>query len=203
MNIKSNKLKTAVMASVLALSINLGITNTANAINYSKFDLNNKFLMEVSYGNPNSYTSNEDNDYSGYFFYSPEDMTIYGDADHWNGTKYPVGTLEGGKLYFIYRHAGVNSGHTGSSVQFYNDGILIYNDVGVNGFNNITELGDAADIFGEGISEDEIKDLISDAIHKVDGDQTVDGNQQVTGDQQVDGEQTVKWQPTSYWRPAS
>ena len=48
-------------------------------------------------------------------------------------------------------------------------------------------LGKGQDIFGEGITEDEIKDLISN----VQGDQTVDGNQQVTGDQQVDGEQTV------------
>ena len=52
-------------------------------------------------------------------------------------------------------------------------------------------LGNAADIFGEGFSEDEIKDLISDAVHNVNGDQTVTGDQTVDGEQTVNGGQSV------------
>lgn len=43
-----------------------------------------------------------------------------------------------------------------------------------------------------GMSEDELKQAIDDAIHNVQGDQTVNGSQDITGDQTVKGEQTVK-----------
>ena len=45
---------------------------------------------------------------------------------------------------------------------------------------------------GGGMSEDELKQAIDDAIHNVQGDQTVNGSQDITGDQTVEGEQTVK-----------
>ncbi len=52
-------------------------------------------------------------------------------------------------------------------------------------YHNYEQLGSG------GMSEDEIKQAIDDAIHNVEGDMTVDGSQEVTGDQTVDGEQTV------------
>lgn len=47
-------------------------------------------------------------------------------------------------------------------------------------------------LIGElGMSEEEMKQAIDDAIHNVEGDQTVDGSQTVTGSQEVQGGQTV------------
>ena len=51
-------------------------------------------------------------------------------------------------------------------------------------------LGDAKTILG-GMSEEDILDIVDDAIHNVQGDQTVNGSQDITGDQTVEGEQTV------------
>ena len=52
-------------------------------------------------------------------------------------------------------------------------------------------LGDAKTLLG-GMSEEDIKQAIDDAIHNIDGDQTVDGNQTVTGSQDVQGGQIGK-----------
>ena len=172
MNIKSNKLKTAVMASVFALTVNFGISNEAHAINYSTINLDNKFIVEISRGNPDSYTSNENNDYVGYLVYSPTDVNFTG---YHSGN----GKLEGGKLYYIYYHTNMSGN---ANISFTDDGLYMPNSGNSSSSINITTLGNAADIFGEGgMSEEDIKDLIDDAVHKVDGDQTVDGNQQVTG----------------------
>ena len=187
---KSRKLQSLVMASILALSVNLGVVNHASALTFSNIDLNNKFIIDVSYGNPDSYETHV-NLYAGYLVYTPTDMPIYSSYNQYSGqTSEPIGTLKGGKLYFIYQHSTISNGQ----LDFVKDGILIADsDHDLGRWTTVTDMGNAADIFGEGgMSEEDIKDLIDDAIHNVDGDQTVDGNQQVTGDQQVDGEQTVK-----------
>ena len=54
---KSRKLHLLVMASVLALSINFGISNEAHAINFNNFSLDKRFCTEISFGNPNSYST--------------------------------------------------------------------------------------------------------------------------------------------------
>ena len=76
-------------------------------------------------------------------------------------------TLEGGQVYLIERET--ESGHQPD--------------------NAVIKLGDAETVLSTtgGITEDEIKDLISN----VQGDQTVNGSQDITGDQTVEGEQTV------------
>lgn len=84
MNIKSNKLKTAVMASVLALSVNLGINNNAEAtyiLNFNEIKLDSKFILQVSHGNPDSYETHT-NLYQGYLLYTPTDMNIYSNIDY-------------------------------------------------------------------------------------------------------------------------
>lgn len=55
--------------------------------------------------------------------------------------------------------------------------------------NAVIKLGDAETVLSTtgGITEDEIKDLISN----VQGDQTVNGSQDITGGQTVEGSQTV------------
>ena len=188
MNMKSNKLKTAVMASVLALSVNLGINSNAEAtyiLNFNEIKLDSKFILQVSHGNPDSYETHT-NLYQGYLLYTPTDMNIYSNIDYDGNPSAEWGKLEGGKLYFIYQH-NTHSNST-QNVKFAGDGLYVnyYGDT------TVTTLGNAADILGEGgMSEEDIKDLVNDAIHKVDGDQTVDGNQQVTGEQTVNGGQTV------------
>ena len=85
------------MASVLALTVNFGISNEAHAINYSTINLDNKFIVEISRGNPDSYTSNENNDYVGYLVYSPTDVNFTG-LSFWKWEK-----LERwGKLYLYF-----------------------------------------------------------------------------------------------------
>ena len=186
MNIKGNKLKTAVMASILALSINFGISNEAHAINFNNFSLDKSFCTEISFGNPNSYSTST-NVYSCYLVYSPNDMTIYRRYDEY--IQEAVGTLEGGKLYLVYNHA---NGGDYAHASLKGDGIYVPIDYGSGSSCNITSLGNAADIFGEGgMSEEDIKDLIEDAVHNVDGDQTVTGDQQVDGEQTVNGGQSV------------
>ena len=75
---------------------------------------------------------------------------------------------------------------------FTDDGLYMPNSGNRNSSINITTLGNAADIFGEGgMSEEDIKDLVNDAIHNVQGDQTVNGSQDITGDQTVEGSHTV------------
>ena len=76
-------------------------------------------------------------------------------------------TLEGGQVYLIERET--ESSHQPD--------------------NAVIKLGDAETVLSTtgGITEDEIKDLISN----VQGDQTVNGSQDITGGQTVEGEQTV------------
>ena len=92
---------------------------------------------------------------------------------------------------------GVNSSAFGSYLQYDASSgqltlVYIAEIAGENNYTNryYTNLGDAKAFFG-GMSEEDIKDLIDDAIHNVDGDQTVNGSQDITGDQTVEGEQTV------------
>ena len=144
MNWKSNrKLKTAVLASVMALSMSnsvLGATTyeSIGTGNYS-WDKDWDFLID------------SDHESSGDDYYSSETRL-----------KYVAST---GSLYWYEKM-------DGNSFRNYEKYVL---------------LGNAQDIFGEGITEDEIKDLISN----VQGDQTVNGSQDITGDQTVEGEQAA------------
>ena len=177
----NKKIKTTMLALIFGLSTNLGIVNNAYAINYSNIDLNNKFIVEISRGNPDSYTSNENNDYVGYLVYSPTDVNFTG---YHSGN----GKLDGGKLYYIYYHTTMSGN---SNISFTDDGLYMPNSGNSNSSITITTLGNAGDILGGGMSEDELKQAIDDAIHNVQGDQTVNGSQDITGDQTVEGEQTV------------
>lgn len=92
---------------------------------------------------------------------------------------------------------GVNSSAFGSYLQYDASSgqltlVYIAEIAGENNYTNryYTNLGDAKAFFG-GMSEEDIKDLIDDAIHNVDGDQTVNGNQDVTGDSHIGGNETV------------
>lgn len=95
----------------------------------------------------------------GFLYYTPT-------TKHVTWQEYGSTTFEGGQLYYVGLHT--SQGHDSDVI--------------------VTKLGDAESILsGEGITEDEIKDLISN----VQGDQTVNGSQDITGDQTVEGEQTV------------
>lgn len=160
----SNKLKTAVITTVLAL----GITGTALAtptelepLPITGIDLSKEFRIDIS----PAMVGWSGGDYYTYLYYTPVDVTVPGDRWGYNHDT----TYKAGVLYLI---KGTEIGDADSDNKIQDESAIA--------------LGNAADIFGEGISEDEIKDLISDAVHNVNGDQTV------TGDQTVDGEQTVK-----------
>ena len=142
MKIKHNqKLKTALMTAVLALSVTVNVY--ADRIGEGSYSWDRDWSITLSYDTTNPYET----------------------------------TL---RTYLEYS---ASSG----MLQYH---AVSYDDEEHSSSHSYITLGDAKQIFG-GMSEEDIKDLIDDAIHNVDGDQTVDGNQQVTGDQQVDGEQTV------------
>ena len=170
MNIKSNKkLKVAILATVLSLNF----TNLATAtptqsepVPISNIDLSKEFRIMVHYSGVGWSGSGK---YS-YLYYTPVDKTVPG--NRW-GYDHDT-TFKAGVLYLI---TGVETGNADSDNHLEDDGAIA--------------LGNAQDIFGGGLSDDEIKDLIDDAIHNVQGDQTVNGSQDITGDQTVEGEQTV------------
>ena len=134
----SNKLKTAVIASVLALGLNssvLGATWESIGTGDYSWDRDWEFIIDYE-----SDSSGDD--------YTRTEKKI----------KYVAST---GNLYW-YQMRDANN------FPDYEEYVL---------------LGKAQDIFGEGITEDEIKDLIAN----IEGDQTVNGSQTVTGQQQVQG----------------
>ena len=183
---KSKKLQSLVLASVLALTVGTSCNPANAAIGSSTINLNNSFIIQTSSGNNSSYsTSGTIN--RGYIVYSPTDRNIV------NSRGETIGHLQGGKLYFVrntddYTHD-ADSSSDPLRFEFDSSGNLVDESGGLRGHNsNYYVLGNAQDIFGEGITEDEIKDLISN----VQGDQTVNGSQDITGDQTVEGEQTVK-----------
>ena len=171
MNIKSNsKLKTAVLASILAISFSNPVFAVPGSVphtgNISNIDLSKEFTIDIS----PSMVGWSGGDYYTYLYYTPVDKVVTGGRfDNFEEVTY-----KGGVLYLV---KGKEIGDADSSNTL--------SDL------SATALGNAADIFGEGITEDEIKDLIDDAIHNVQGDQTVNGSQDITGDQTVEGEQTV------------
>ena len=165
---KSKKLQSLVLSSVLALSISNTVMAAPPGLtfdgNIGSIDLSHEFKLDIV-------EENSGDDGYAYFYYTPVDKTV--STGHWGQEKV---TYKGGILYLI-------SGHTSTP----SDGHTQYSD------DAVTALGNAADIFGEGgMTEEDIKDLVDDAIHNVQGDQTVNGSQDITGDQTVEGEQTVK-----------
>ena len=170
---KSRKLQSLVIASVLALSIT-NFVHAEETWTQIKPDYN---LDDSLVHNPGSvdFAGNYDitnMDFSKEFQIKLPNGSLYYTPTTKNVTWQEYGStiFEGGQLYFIGLHT-----HTG-----YDSDVIV------------TKLGDAESILSGGISEDEVKDLIDDAIHHVEGDMTVAGSQEVTGDQQVDGSQTVK-----------
>ena len=166
---KSKKLQSLVLASVLAISFSNPVFAVPGSVphtgNLSNIDLSKEFTIQLGYANPSGGSSGSGN-YS-YLYYSPVDKVVTGGRfDDFEEVIY-----KGGVLYYVNGHESWNA----DSGTDYSDRQAI-------------ALGNAADIFGEGITEDEIKDLISN----VQGDQTVNGSQDITGDQTVEGEQTVK-----------
>ena len=165
MNLLHNKLKTAILAGLLTCSVTGTVFATPGSHpltgNIGSIDLSHEFSLSiVQYGSDEGYA---------YLYYTPTDKTV--DVNTHLGTDYR--TFKGGTLYLVRGHTSTPS-----------DGITNYID------DAVTALGDAADIFGEGITEDEIKDSedeIKDLISHVDGDQTVDGSQTVTGGQTISG----------------
>lgn len=164
---KSNsKLKTAVLASILAISFSNPVFAVPGSFpdtgNISNIDLSKEFTIDIS----PSMVGWSGSDYYTYLYYTPVDKVVTGGRfDDFDEVTY-----KGGVLYLVKgREVGdADNPNTLSDL-------------------SATALGNAADIFGEGITEDEIKDLISN----VQGDQTVNGSQDITGDQTVEGEQTV------------
>ena len=148
MNINYNKkLKTAVIASVMALGFNSlcyasydDIYDTYNPTRYDRVTANN-----IDLSRPFELTLSRDT-VSYFLYYTPTDRVIDGQ------------TLKGGELYYVIRDGNNDSGTY--DIQYHS-------------------LGK----FNSSMSEDEIKDLISN----VEGDQTVNGSQTVTGQQQVQG----------------
>ena len=148
MNIKSNKLKTAVLASVLAL--NFGLVNNVYADGI------------IGQGN-----------YSW-----DRDWSISLSSNHQTG---------GGSGSSV---AATISYRASTGLLYLNQHRVSESDSGMDTSNNSIVLGDAKTILG-GMSEEDILDIVDDAIHNVQGDQTVNGSQDITGDQTVEGEQTV------------
>jgi len=182
---KSKKLNALVMASLLTF----GFMSSVEAVGYrqlisydsfptsrpgrydfggnyeSTIDYSREFYIQVDRSATNI-SGNEDSDgHAGtvtstkYWYYTPVDKTVY-----FSGGST---TFKAGELYLVDIQTETNGG--------------LDPDIG------ITHLGDAQKILNGGLSEDEIKDLISN----VQGDQTVNGSQDITGDQTVEGNQTV------------
>ena len=182
---KSKKLNALVMASLLTF----GFMSSVEAVGYrqlisydsfptsrpgsydfggnyeSTIDYSREFYIQVDRSATNI-RGNEDSDGNAgtvtstkYWYYTPVDKTVY-----FSGGST---TFKAGELYLVDIQTETNGG--------------LDPDIG------ITHLGDAKRILNGGLSEDEIKDLISN----VQGDQTVNGSQDITGDQTVEGEQTV------------
>ena len=182
---KSKKLNALVMASLLTF----GFMSSVEAVGYrqlisydsfptsrpgsydfggnyeSTIDYSREFYIQVDRSATNI-RGNEDSDGNAgtvtstkYWYYTPVDKTVY-----FSGGST---TFKAGELYLVDIQTETNGG--------------LDPDIG------ITHLGDAKRILNGGLSEDEIKDLISN----VEGDQTVNGSQDITGDQTVEGEQTV------------
>ena len=153
----SKKIKTAVLTALIAISFN----TTTYAISQGTIDLSKEFKVTLEYHAPIG-----GNGAVSYLYYTPVDKT----ERYWDKIDYVEVTYKAGVLYYI----------EGTAYNSYDNPVQIQYD-------KITSLGNAQDIFGEGITEEEIKDLIAN----VEGDQTVDGNQTVTGSQDVQGGQTV------------
>ena len=142
MNIKSNsKLKTTVLASILALSVYVPNTYAAT-IGEGAYSWDRDWSLSLSACGNDGVNSSA---YSSWLQYTASD----------------------GKLTLVFE----------SRVDSHNR-------------KSYTTLGDAKTILG-GMSEEDILDIVDDAIHNVQGDQTVNGSQDITGDQTVEGEQTV------------
>ena len=153
MKIKSNsKLKTAVLTSILALTVASPAFayDSASLINHDK---NSNFRVYIS---GEGSANNEGSRTECYLYWCANDTVVRHDNDSV--------TLKGGNWYIQ---------------------TVTEHDVSYNKDYTYDFLGSS------GMSEDELKQAIDDAIHNVQGDQTVNGSQDITGDQTVEGEQTV------------
>ena len=152
------KKRPAVIAGILAFNMTGTVLAYPGSVpetgNISSINLNNEFSIQLGYANSGGGSSGGGN-YS-YLYYTPVDKTV---TVGWGSNRHEY-TYKGGILYYVNGHESWNA----DSGTDYSDRQAI-------------ALGDAADIFGEGITEDEIKDLIAN----VEGDQTVNGSQTVTG----------------------
>ena len=194
---KSKKLNALVMASLLTF----GFMSSVEAVGYrqlisydsfptsrpgsydfggnyeSTIDYSREFYIQVDRSTTNI-RGNEDSDGNAgtvtstkYWYYTPVDKTVY-----FSGGST---TFKAGELYLVDIQTETNGG--------------LDPDIG------ITHLGDAERILNGGLSEDEIKDLISnvEGNQTVNGSQTVNGGQTVTGGQTVSGGQTVNGDSTT------
>ena len=174
MNLKyNNKLKKAILASMMIFSI----TNLTYADEWSikpSYDLEDSMINNpgtVDFGGNYDITNMDFNKEfqielpDGFLYYTPT-------TKHVTWQEYGSTTFDAGKLYYVGLHT--SPGHDADVI--------------------VTKLGDAESILsGGGITEDEIKDLISN----VEGDMTVEGSQTVNGGQTVSGGQTVNGDSTT------
>ena len=172
MSVNYKNLKTVALAGILTFSITSTALATPGTVpdtaNISNIDLSKEFTLDIS----PAMVGWSDADYYTYLYYTPVDKNVLVSTGF---NKTETVTYKGGVLYLV-KGREIGDADSANTIE----------DL------SATALGNAADIFGEGgMSEEDIKDLVNDAIHKVDGDQTVDGNQQVTGSQTVNGGQTV------------
>ena len=119
----NKKIKAAILASILALSFN----TTTYAFSQGSLDLSKEFKIEIE-----SYVSvGSSGDYT-YLYYTPVDKTerIWDNQNF----EYVNVTYKAGVLYYVEKT--ISNGYDNTETWF----------------DKVTALGDAADIFGEGIS---------------------------------------------------
>ena len=187
MKFKSQKLKTAIMISILAFSFvgNAEAVGYRPLISYDSFptsrpggydfggnydaaniDFSREFYIQVDRSTTNIAGNDDSDGHAGvvtstkYYYYTPVDKTVY-----FSGGST---TFKAGELYLV--------------------DIQTETDTGLDPDIGITHLGEAESLLSGGISEDEVKDLISN----VQGDQTVEGDSNIKGDEVVEGNETVK-----------
>ena len=149
MNLKHSKLKTVAMAGILAFSVTgtaLATPTELEPLPISGIDLSKEFRIDIS----PAMVGWSGGDYYTYLYYTPVDVTVPGDRWGYNHDT----TYKAGVLYLI---KGTETGDPDNDNKIQDESAVA--------------LGNAADIFGEGITEDEIKDLIAN----VEGDQTFKG----------------------------
>ena len=158
MNIKNNKLKAAILASLMIININ----NSALAGRAAVTEYEGSFSLEI-----NSEMNTEGGGTKTYLYYCAEDTTVE------NTHTGQIYDLKSGNYYILYN--GYSRGGSLSS--------QYYHLIGSAGSMSEDELQQAIDDAIHNVDGDQTVD----GNQQVTGDQTVDGEQTVNGGQSVSG----------------